>query len=279
MRLAPSLQVSPLTELCVYIWGIGGYVPGIPILAIMVRYNLQSSGVMGSTAAFFWAVVAPWLFTAFFYQAQALLQFCSWVALLCQGFINLVVPILLYRQALLWYPKDTEIASYDALSSKPVGKLPSVEPPLLEGGTQGSSPLSALSGLLQALLGPTAQPDPLKESLLPKDAPGDVDSPRAASQEGQVSLQEGGMPGVCQSPPIVHVKEHTVDHLLSVGAPSALPSQGVLVPAGAPEAVVPEGDVEAVPVWLGLQPVALATFMAWLVTVAVVISIGLSLYN
>lgn len=36
----------------------------------MVRYNLQTSGLLGPTGAFLWAVVAPWVFTAFFYQAQ-----------------------------------------------------------------------------------------------------------------------------------------------------------------------------------------------------------------
>ncbi|CAI5514175.1 unnamed protein product, partial [Closterium sp. Naga37s-1] len=64
------LQVAPATEFSVYMWGFFGYIPGIPILAIMVRYNLQSSGLFSDSAAFFWAVVAPWLLTAFFYQAQ-----------------------------------------------------------------------------------------------------------------------------------------------------------------------------------------------------------------
>lgn len=59
-------------------WGIGGYVPGIPVLAIMVRYNLQTSGLLGPTGAFLWAVVAPWVFTAFFYQAQVSLRTVQW---------------------------------------------------------------------------------------------------------------------------------------------------------------------------------------------------------
>ncbi|CAI5998557.1 unnamed protein product [Closterium sp. NIES-64] len=110
-------HVAPATEFSVYMWGFFGYIPGIPILAIMVRYNLQASGLFSDSAAFFWAVVAPWLLTAFFYQAQAsglfsdsaaffwavvapwlltaffyqaqvLVQLCNWVAIICQGFIN-----------------------------------------------------------------------------------------------------------------------------------------------------------------------------------------------
>ncbi|CAI5460741.1 unnamed protein product [Closterium sp. Yama58-4] len=90
-------HVSPATEFSVYMWGFFGYIPGIPILAIMVRYNLQASGLFSDSAAFFWAVVAPWLLTAFFYQAQVLVQFCNWVAIICQGFINLVCDDVDYR--------------------------------------------------------------------------------------------------------------------------------------------------------------------------------------
>ena len=90
-------------------WGFFGYIPGIPILSIMVRYNLLSSGVVGSTGAFFWAVLAPWVLTAFTYQAQVLVQFCNLVAVFCQGFINLVVPVMLYRAALQAYPTPDEL--------------------------------------------------------------------------------------------------------------------------------------------------------------------------
>ncbi|CAI5486305.1 unnamed protein product [Closterium sp. Naga37s-1] len=181
-------HVAPATEFSVYMWGFFGYIPGIPILAIMVRYNLQASGLFSDSAAFFWAVVAPWLLTAFFYQAQRAtahnlqasglfsesaaffwavvapalvthclllpssglgsllrlctnpdeaptnpplptipplhalplhpsaplrtsLQFCNWVAIICQGFINLVVLTLLFRAALITSPTPEELES------------------------------------------------------------------------------------------------------------------------------------------------------------------------
>jgi hypothetical protein len=63
-------QPRPLLQYSIVAWAFLGYVPQIPIQAINVRYNLQSGGVAGPTAAFFWGVVAPWIGTAFLYQRE-----------------------------------------------------------------------------------------------------------------------------------------------------------------------------------------------------------------
>lgn len=49
-------------------------------------------------------VVAPWIVTAFLYNTSWLNEFCNWVAILLQGLVNCVVPVILYRSALLRYP-------------------------------------------------------------------------------------------------------------------------------------------------------------------------------
>ena len=61
-----------------YFWNISTLIPGIPVLAIMVRYNLQNSGVVGPKLAFFFGVVAPWLVTMFCYQASMLVSICDY---------------------------------------------------------------------------------------------------------------------------------------------------------------------------------------------------------
>jgi hypothetical protein len=91
-----------------YFWNISTLIPGIPVLAIMVRYNLLNSGVVGPKMAFFFGVVAPWLVTMFCYQASMLVSICNWSALLTIGVVNLVVPIALYREALFRYGDDPE---------------------------------------------------------------------------------------------------------------------------------------------------------------------------
>lgn len=94
-------EVPFAVEVSAYLWGLLGYLPGIPVLSIMVRYNLMNGGFLSPPTAFFSGVVLPWLITAFFYQAEMLLQFCNWMAILFQGFINFVVPAILYRAAIL----------------------------------------------------------------------------------------------------------------------------------------------------------------------------------
>eukprot|EP00054_Salpingoeca_dolichothecata_P017322 m.103475 g.103475 ORF g.103475 m.103475 type:complete len:573 (+) comp22406_c0_seq1:53-1771(+) len=103
-----------ITIYSAYLWDITTLIPGIPVLAIMVRYNLLSGHVCGRYQSFFWGVVSPWLVTAFLYEMGVLMTFCNWVAILVQGYINFVIPALLYRSALLRYPDSS--LNLDAVS-------------------------------------------------------------------------------------------------------------------------------------------------------------------
>eukprot|EP00730_Choanoeca_flexa_P000797 TRINITY_DN10338_c0_g1_i6.p1 TRINITY_DN10338_c0_g1~~TRINITY_DN10338_c0_g1_i6.p1 ORF type:complete len:603 (+),score=166.30 TRINITY_DN10338_c0_g1_i6:181-1989(+) len=87
-----------------YLWDITTLIPGIPVLAIMVRYNLLSGKVCNRFWSFFFGVVAPWIVTMFLYESNVLTAFCNWVAIVVQGYINFVIPAMLYRSALLRYP-------------------------------------------------------------------------------------------------------------------------------------------------------------------------------
>eukprot|EP00049_Salpingoeca_infusionum_P024384 m.15846 g.15846 ORF g.15846 m.15846 type:complete len:601 (-) comp6803_c0_seq2:384-2186(-) len=93
-----------LTIYSAYLWDITTLIPGIPVLAIMVRYNLLSGKVSNRFWSFFWGVVFPWIVTMFCYETNILTAFCNWIAIVLQGFINFVVPAFLYRTALKRYP-------------------------------------------------------------------------------------------------------------------------------------------------------------------------------
>ena len=99
-------ETPEVSQYAAYLWDITTLIPGIPVLAIMVRYNLLSGKVCGRMGAFFWGVVAPWIVTMFCYETNVLVQFCNWIAIVVQGYINFVVPALLYRAALLRYPQE-----------------------------------------------------------------------------------------------------------------------------------------------------------------------------
>jgi amino acid permease len=102
-RLVETHDMPLITVYSAYFWNISTLIPGIPVLAIMVRYNLLNSKACGPKMAFFLGVVAPWLVTMFCYQASMLTTICNWTAVLFISGVNLVVPVAVYRQALLRY--------------------------------------------------------------------------------------------------------------------------------------------------------------------------------
>ncbi|EDQ87491.1 uncharacterized protein MONBRDRAFT_37937 [Monosiga brevicollis MX1] len=93
-----------VSQYSAYLWDITTLIPGIPVLAIMVRYNLLSGKVCNRFWSFVFGVVAPWVITAFCYETNVLQEFCNWVAIVVQGYINFVIPAMLYRSALYRYP-------------------------------------------------------------------------------------------------------------------------------------------------------------------------------
>lgn len=110
-------DMPEFTKLSGYLWNITTLIPGIPVLAIMVRYNLLNSGVVGPRAASFLGVVLPWLVTMFCYQGSMLVTICNWSALLTIGVVNLLVPIAVYREALMQSP---EVRRHTVSESSPL---------------------------------------------------------------------------------------------------------------------------------------------------------------
>lgn len=107
-----------LTQYSAYLWDITTLIPGIPVLAVMVRYNLLSGNVCGRYMSFFWGVVFPWIATAFIYEKDILTSMCNWVAIFVQGYINFVVPALLYRTAVLTHPTGEDDHLKDTKSDR-----------------------------------------------------------------------------------------------------------------------------------------------------------------
>eukprot|EP00041_Stephanoeca_diplocostata_P019579 m.424869 g.424869 ORF g.424869 m.424869 type:complete len:207 (+) comp21340_c0_seq8:1193-1813(+) len=100
-----------------YLWDITTLIPGIPVLAVMIRYNLLSGGVCGRFWSFFWGVIFPWIATAFCYEKDVLTTLCNWVAIIFQGYINFVVPAILYRSALKRYPIADDVGDTDSIQA------------------------------------------------------------------------------------------------------------------------------------------------------------------
>lgn len=67
----------------------------IPVLAIFIRYNLQSSG-LGKLTSISLAFGLPWCLSVHFYTGQGFTQIASFGGLCTSLIINFIVPILVY---------------------------------------------------------------------------------------------------------------------------------------------------------------------------------------
>ena len=83
--------------------------------SVCIRH--MRAGVVGPRAASFLGVVLPWLVTMFCYQGSMLVTICNWSALLTIGVVNLLVPIAVYREALMQSP---EFRRQDLSESSPL---------------------------------------------------------------------------------------------------------------------------------------------------------------
>lgn len=120
------------TQYSAYIWDVMTLVTGIPVAAIMIRYNLLSGKVCGPFWSFFWGVVSAWIITAFFYETQYLTNLCNYVTIFVSGYVNFVIPCLLYRSALkAQLPKDSIYGINDNEDEPILPHInPVVEPPV-----------------------------------------------------------------------------------------------------------------------------------------------------
>jgi len=95
-----------ITQYSSFLWNITTLIPGIPVLAVVMKYNLVSGDILGERMGFLLAVVLPWVLTAVLYEASILARICAIAGLLIQGYINFVIPVYLYILSI-----DTEYES------------------------------------------------------------------------------------------------------------------------------------------------------------------------
>lgn len=145
-----------------YMFMVTTLVPGIPVLAIIVRYNLLSGGVCSPTSATWWGVIAPWFVTLFLCNTAAFTTVLNWAAMLCMGFINFAAPPMLFREALLRYPTAAEVRRRPKLveTAALLGHADgcSESPDMLTAGSCVSSPLPSIPSPSVSL--PAASPPP-----------------------------------------------------------------------------------------------------------------------
>lgn len=103
-RHAPAGPLGVVTRIAVYLFNFATIIPGIPVISILVRYNLVTAKFCPPWVANMIGVVAPWVVSMFFYHGQGLSIVVNWSAILFQGFINFAVPALLYYFAIKLYP-------------------------------------------------------------------------------------------------------------------------------------------------------------------------------
>lgn len=214
-------------------------------------------------------------------RPQILLQFCSWVALLLQGFINLLAPILLYRQALLMYPgeEDQLWRVWRRAQARRMAWLKAAlggRAPAWRGTVQVKHSRSFSEGLEMAPLQGVGEDG----DGTPADAlgarRGNMSSPVALPRKGHIDLYS------------IQQQHHSVHGVLPQGelhVTPPLPERArpppsvyhVLSEEGPPDGP-PEYRTRAVPAWLGADPLALATALAIFVSIAILVSIVLSLF-
>eukprot|EP00656_Telonema_subtile_P004711 TRINITY_DN12146_c0_g1_i1.p1 TRINITY_DN12146_c0_g1~~TRINITY_DN12146_c0_g1_i1.p1 ORF type:complete len:534 (-),score=122.03 TRINITY_DN12146_c0_g1_i1:236-1837(-) len=104
-----------ITVVASYTFMIATLIPGIPVLAIVVRYNLVSGGLCSPRWASFWAVIFPWILTAFLTNLGGFAVVLNWAALVFQGFVNFVAPPMLFVACLKRHPTDAELEADPSL--------------------------------------------------------------------------------------------------------------------------------------------------------------------
>jgi len=99
-----------------YLFTLTTLIPGIPVLMVIVRYNLVSSGVIPQSWATAIAVWLPWLVTMLMYQKGWFQSFLNWTTILCSGFVNFGIPPVLYYCALGSEPSDDGVGELTGVS-------------------------------------------------------------------------------------------------------------------------------------------------------------------
>jgi len=85
-----------LSRITVYVFPIVTQLSGIPVFSIIIRYNLLENKICGKFWANMWSVIFPWVVAVPFYTGSGLSTIIGWTSLFVNGFINFVIPLLLF---------------------------------------------------------------------------------------------------------------------------------------------------------------------------------------
>ena len=94
--VSTAADSSIVTQVSVYFFTILVIGLSVPMYSIIVRYNLYVGEVLGKFWSAVWGVVFPWLLAFFFYQGAGFTFFVNWSSLFLNGFVNFVVPFIVW---------------------------------------------------------------------------------------------------------------------------------------------------------------------------------------
>jgi amino acid permease len=85
-----------ISKICVYLFPAVALLSTIPVYCIIIRYNLIENKLCSKPVANFWGVIFPWIISIFFYTGAGLIVVINWASLLVNGFVNFIIPIIIY---------------------------------------------------------------------------------------------------------------------------------------------------------------------------------------
>eukprot|EP01125_Pyxidicula_operculata_P011903 TRINITY_DN3897_c0_g1_i1.p1 TRINITY_DN3897_c0_g1~~TRINITY_DN3897_c0_g1_i1.p1 ORF type:complete len:415 (+),score=65.00 TRINITY_DN3897_c0_g1_i1:257-1501(+) len=94
-----SPQANIISQIAVYLFPISVVATSIPIMSIIIRYNLLENKLAGKAMANFWGVVFPWIIVIPFYTGSGLLEVITWSSIFFQSVVNFILPFLIYIKA------------------------------------------------------------------------------------------------------------------------------------------------------------------------------------
>jgi len=87
---------SVVTHIAIFLFNFGVILPGIPIYAIISRYNLMEGKFLSPNTAFFWSTVAPWLAALLLCGSKGFIETVTWGGVVLSSLLEFIVPALLY---------------------------------------------------------------------------------------------------------------------------------------------------------------------------------------
>lgn len=92
-----------LPEMLAAAYGFAAFVilPGIPVFCITTRYDLVSGGLCSNKWGIFWGNVAPWLVAWLCTPGEIFGDLITWTSLVMGSVTNFVIPLFVYRAAVL----------------------------------------------------------------------------------------------------------------------------------------------------------------------------------